>query len=75
MGGQRALEWAVTYPDRVPHAVVIACGAAATAEQIALCSLQIRSIQNDPNFNGGDYYDAAPRGRRVDSSWLGVSGR
>jgi homoserine O-acetyltransferase len=56
MGGQRALEWAVAYPERVPHAVILACGAAATAEQIALCSLQIRSIQNDPNFNGGDYY-------------------
>jgi homoserine O-acetyltransferase len=61
MGGQRALEWSVTYPERVPHAVIVACGAAATAEQIALCSLQIRSIQNDPSFNGGDYY-SQPRG-------------
>jgi homoserine O-acetyltransferase/O-succinyltransferase len=58
MGGQRALEWAVTYPDRVPHAVIIACGAAATAEQIGLCALQIRAIENDPNFHGGDYYEA-----------------
>ncbi|HTD49528.1 MAG TPA: homoserine O-acetyltransferase [Acidimicrobiia bacterium] len=58
MGGQRALEWAVTYPDRVPHAVIIACGAAATAEQIGLCSLQIRAITEDPNYRGGDYYDA-----------------
>ena len=57
MGGQRALEWAVTYPERVPHAVIIACGAAATAEEIGLCSLQIRAIENDPNFRGGDYYD------------------
>ena len=59
MGGQRALEWAVTYPERVPHAVIIACGAAATAEQIGLCSLQIRAIENDPNFHGGDYYAQA----------------
>src|SRR5579862_4095786 len=58
MGGQRALEWAVTYPERVPHAVIIACGAAATAEQIGLCSLQIRAIEADPDFHGGDYYDA-----------------
>jgi len=58
MGGQRALEWAVTYPERVPHAVIIACGAAATAEQIGLCSLQIRAISEDPHFRGGDYYDA-----------------
>jgi len=56
MGGQRALEWAVTYPERVPHAVIVACGAAATAEEIALCSVQIRAIENDPTFNAGDYY-------------------
>ena len=32
----------------------------ATAEQIALCSLQIRAIRADPHFRGGDYYDASP---------------
>ena len=58
MGGQRALEWAITYPERVPHAVIIACGAAATAEEIGLCALQVRAIEADPNFRGGDYYDA-----------------
>jgi homoserine O-acetyltransferase len=58
MGGQRALEWAATYPDRVPHAVIMACGAAATAEQIGLCALQIRAIEGDVAFRGGDYYDA-----------------
>jgi homoserine O-acetyltransferase/O-succinyltransferase len=67
MGGQRALEWAVTYPERVPHAVVIACGAAATAEQIALCSVQIRAIEIDPNFGGGDYYAQA------EGPWRGLS--
>jgi homoserine O-acetyltransferase len=42
--------------------VVLAVGAAATAEQIALCALQIRAIRNDPAFAGGDYYtqDAYP---------------
>jgi len=67
MGGQRALEWAATYPDRVPHAVIIACGAAATAEQIGVCALQIRAIENDPNFHGGDYYEAE------DGPWRGLS--
>jgi homoserine O-acetyltransferase len=67
MGGQRALEWAVKYPDRVPRAVVIATGAAATAEQIALCSLQIRAIEADPYFRGGDYYDDA------EGPWRGMS--
>ena len=60
MGGQRALEWLVSFPDRVERAVVIASGAQATAEEIALCSVQIRAIQADPRWRGGDYYDAAP---------------
>jgi homoserine O-acetyltransferase/O-succinyltransferase len=58
MGGQRALEWAVSFPSRVPRAVVLAAGARATAEEIALSSLQIRAIELDPRFRGGDYYDA-----------------
>lgn len=56
MGGGRALEWAVTYPDFVRGCAVLACGAAATAEQIAFGQAQVLAIRNDPNFNGGDYY-------------------
>ncbi len=56
MGGMRALEWCVGHPDRVHRAVVLAVGAAASAEQIALCALQIRAIRSDPAFAGGDYY-------------------
>jgi homoserine O-acetyltransferase/O-succinyltransferase len=67
MGGQRAIEWAVKYADRVPRAVIIACGAAATAEQIALCSLQIRAIEADPHFHRGDYYDS------TEGPWRGLS--
>ena len=69
MGGQRAVEWAVSVPDRVPRAVLLACGAQATAEEIALCSLQIRAIQQDPRFRGGDYYDAPPG----EGPWRGMS--
>ncbi len=58
MGGMRVLEWAVGFPERVGVAVVIACGAKATAEQIALGALQVRAIRADPDFRGGDYYDA-----------------
>jgi homoserine O-acetyltransferase len=62
MGGMRVLEWAVGYPGRLDRAVVIATGASATADQVALCSLQVRAIRGDPSFAGGDYYDtgAAP---------------
>jgi homoserine O-acetyltransferase/O-succinyltransferase len=67
MGGQRAIEWTVKHRDRVPRAVFIACGAAATAEQIALCSLQIRAIEADPHFQGGDYYAS------IEGPWRGMS--
>lgn len=56
MGGGRALEWAVMYPDRVAGVGVIACGGQSTAEQIAFAQAQVEAIRLDPNFNGGDYY-------------------
>ncbi len=60
MGGMRVLEWAVGHRDRVARAVVISVGAQATAEEIALCHVQIRAIRADPKLRGGDYYDAEP---------------
>jgi len=62
MGGMRVLEWCVGHPDRVLRGAVLAVGAAASAEQVALCSLQCRAIRLDPAFAGGDYYGsgAAP---------------
>jgi homoserine O-acetyltransferase len=57
MGGMRVLEWAVGFPNRVQRAIVIAVGAASTADEIALSSLQIRAIRADPNYFGGDYYE------------------
>ncbi|OHV29550.1 homoserine O-acetyltransferase [Parafrankia soli] len=60
MGGMRALEWALAFPARVRRAVVIACGAAATAEQIALYATQLAMIRADPNWRGGDYHDRPP---------------
>ncbi len=56
LGGARALEWALMYPDRVQRCAVIACTAASSAEQIAFAQAQLRSIRLDPGFAGGDYY-------------------
>jgi homoserine O-acetyltransferase len=56
MGGMRAVEWAASHPGRVSRLVAVACGAASTAEQIALCAVQAIAIRNDPAFTGGDYY-------------------
>ncbi|MET1022520.1 MAG: homoserine O-acetyltransferase [Arthrobacter sp.] len=56
LGGARALEWAVSYPDRVRRCAVISVGASSTAEQIAFAQAQTLAIRQDPNFKGGDYY-------------------
>jgi homoserine O-acetyltransferase len=56
LGGARALEWAVTFPERVRHCAVISIGASSTAEQIAFAQAQTLAIRQDPGFNGGDYY-------------------
>lgn len=60
MGGMRALEWAVTLPERVESLLVLAAPAAASAEQIAWAAPQLHAIRADPGWRGGDYYDAAP---------------
>ncbi len=60
MGGMRVIEWAVAHPDRLARAVVVATTAAASAEQIALSSIQEQAIRLDPGWAGGDYYDAPP---------------
>ena len=60
MGGMRALEWAVTYPDRVQRLLVLASTPYATGDQIAWCAAQLAAIRSDVNFRGGDYYEAAP---------------
>ncbi|WP_102142212.1 homoserine O-acetyltransferase MetX [Mycobacterium hubeiense] len=56
LGGARALEWMIGYPDRVRAALVLAVGARATADQIGTQSTQVAAIKSDPDWQGGDYY-------------------
>jgi homoserine O-acetyltransferase len=55
MGGMRALEWALTAPDRVHGVFALATGAAATADQIGWAAPQLAAIRGDPAWHGGDY--------------------
>ena len=48
MGGMRALEWAVSHPDRVAGLGVVASTAAASADQIGFSVPQIAAIRTDP---------------------------
>lgn len=60
MGGMRVLEWAAMAPDRVRGIAPIATTAQSSGDQIAWAHPQIATIRNDPNWRGGDYYDAPP---------------
>lgn len=60
MGGMQAIEWAVTYPNRVGGLVALATAAAASAQQIAWSLAGRASVLADSGYNGGDYYDADP---------------
>lgn len=59
MGGMHALEWAATYPDRLDRVAILSAPPLASADQIALNSVQIEAIQMDQAWHGGDYYEAA----------------
>ena len=71
MGGMRAIEWAVSHPERVDRSIVLASTAYATADQIAWCQPQLLAIRQDPHFAGGDYYG---RGRSPEAG-LGLARR
>ncbi len=58
MGGMQALEWAITYPDRVSSLVVLASCLQATAQQIAWGAIGRRAVRLDPKWRNGNYYDA-----------------
>jgi homoserine O-acetyltransferase len=55
MGGMQALEWAVSFPDRVRLCVPIATCSSHNAMQIAFNEIGRHAIISDPNWNGGNY--------------------
>ncbi len=58
MGGMRAAEWAVTYPDRVRSALLLAVGAESTADEIGTQTAQALAIISDAEWRDGDYLAA-----------------
>ena len=57
MGGMQALQWAVSYPDMVKKAIVIATSGYSTPQQIAFNEVGRKAIISDPEWSGGNYYD------------------
>jgi len=68
LGGMQTLSWALQYPERVCHAVVIASAPNLTAENIAFNEVARRAIQTDHDFHGGHFYQhgtVPKRGLRI----------
>jgi homoserine O-acetyltransferase len=62
MGGMQALQWAVSFPDRVGQILALATTARQNAQAIAFNEVGRTSIRQDPAWQGGAYSnDAGPR--------------
>jgi homoserine O-acetyltransferase len=68
MGGMQALQWVVSYPDRVESVIPVATTANHSPQQIAFNEVGRQAIMADPNWNEGDYY-----GRDLPAKGLSVA--
>ena len=56
LGAMQALQWTLSYPARVRHALVIAAAPRLSAQNIAFNEVARQAILQDPDFHGGHYY-------------------
>ncbi len=56
LGGMQALQWSISYPDKLRHALVIAAAPKLTAQNIAFNDVARQAILTDPDFHGGNFY-------------------
>jgi homoserine O-acetyltransferase len=59
LGGMQAMQWAIDQPQRVRAALLIACAARLSAQNIAFNEIARQAILSDPDFRSGRYQDAA----------------
>jgi len=68
LGGMQAQAWALLYPQRVRHCLVIASAPNLSAQNIAFNEVARRAIVTDPDFHHGHFYEhgvVPRRGLRV----------
>jgi len=68
LGAMQALQWTLSYPERVRHSIVIAAAAKLTPQNIAFNEVARQAIMTDPDFHGGHYYEKGvvpTRGLRI----------
>jgi homoserine O-acetyltransferase len=58
LGGMQAMRWALVYPERLRHCIVIAAAMKLSAQNLAFNEVARHAIQSDPDFEGGHYLRA-----------------
>lgn len=58
VGGLLAINFATMFPERVKIVVPVASGPRTTVLTRLTLFEQVMAIENDPHFNGGDFYDS-----------------
>ncbi len=57
LGGMQVLRWAISYPERLRHAIAIAAAPKLSAQNIAFNEVARQSITSDPDFREGRYLE------------------
>lgn len=57
LGGMQVLQWAIDYPARVRHALIIAAAPRLSTQNIAFNEIARQAIRSDPAFHDGHYYE------------------
>jgi homoserine O-acetyltransferase len=57
LGGMQAMRWALEFPDRINHAIVIASAMKLSAQNIAFNEMARNAIKSDPDFQNGNFIE------------------
>lgn len=57
LGGMQALQWSLSYPERLRHCIVIASTPKLSTQNIAFNEVARQAITTDPDFHNGNYYE------------------
>lgn len=57
LGGMQAMQWAIDFPERLRHCVVIAAAPKLSAQNIGFNEVARQAIMSDPEFHQGHYYE------------------
>ena len=57
LGGMQAMQWSISYPERLKNCVLIACAAKLNAQNIGFNDVARQAIRTDANFHNGNYYE------------------